>query len=935
MKNSIIVLIAIIICTPGNQLIAGTYAGGSGTPEDPYLIETAEQLNEIGLYEEDWNKHFKLIENIDMKPYDRQNGNPAFNIIGYWIDHFHSENRPFTGTFDGNGFLIHNLTCLSLDRNTVGLFGFIEDAKIKDLGMVDVLLVPDNPDATGGLVGRSKRGKISNCYATGSVSSDSAAGGLIGVNDDGTIHNCYSSADVSGHYAGGLAGANGGTIYLCYSTGRVTKTDLVYDWGALVGWNIGLVTNCYWNLDTNSSNASAGDAGKTTYEMKLRQTYYGWGNNNIWTIDDERDYPRLSWENKPGQPISNPDYWQGEGTDAEPYRIHTPQELNRIGLLPYEWGKHFRLMNDIDLSSLGSSQINILSGISDTPFSGVFDGNGHSIANLRLKRMMVPCGLFASVSGNIKNLEIVDPNIVNQGRETGAVAGELLMGGTISNCSVKGGRVSCNYVAAGGLVGMNMGSIIDCSVDQCHVSFIQREWINDNIGGLTGVNYGIILNSQSSGKVEGSWHVGGLTGYNSGTIFGSSSKCMVDGDIGVGGLTGSNSGSIVASFCNGPVSGISSVGGLAGSNGGNIHSCYSNSNVNGEERTGGLVGANGSIVSCSYSTGIVAGEAATVGGLIGFNGEGVVNSSFWNIETSGTTRSSKGIGLTTEQMQTSEVFIENGWDFVGETTNGIEDVWFMREGLYPQLLWENNPPLSDAGGNQELYACFDAHVEVALDGSASSDEDGDRLDYSWSWEIEGRIYQAQGVNPVIQLPPGEFEITLIVSDGIVDSEPDTALIQIIAPVEGSLFFVPQAINTNSKGKNILAILTLPKGIQIEDIDSDYGFALYPPKAPSVLYRSINRKDSTRLFILFDREQVSAALPGNTSQELTVVTKLNTGQYLFAADTVKIIEPSTNKKVQARPNPRQNTSSPSGKRQTRPRLQPENSPRRKPNVPIPR
>ena len=913
MKNSIVVLIAIIICTPGNQLIAGTYAGGSGTPEDPYKIETAEQLNEIGLHEEDWNKHFQLIENIDMKPYDGQNGNPAFNIIGYWIDHFDFQNKPFTGTFDGNGFLIHNLTCLSTDRNTVGLFGFIEDAKIKDLGMVDVLLVPDNPDGTGGLVGRSRRGKISNCYATGFVSSDLVAGGLIGVNSYGTIHNCYSSADVSGYYAGGLAGANGGTIYLCYSTGRVTKTDLAIDWGALVGWNIGLVTNCYWNLDNNSSNTSDGDAGKTTYEMTLRQTYYGWGNNNTWTIDDGRDYPRLSWENKPGQPISNPDFWQGEGTDADPYRIHTPQELNRIGLLPYEWSKHFRLMDDIDLSSFDSSQINILSGISDTPFSGVFDGNGHSIANLRLKRTMTPCGLFASVSGNIKNLEMVDPNIVNQMRLTGAVAGELLGGGIISNCSVKGGKNSGSHLYAGGLVGMNMGSVLDCSVDQCHVSLTPLGLFAEGAGGLVGENYGIILNSHSSGKVDGLLHIGGVAGRNSGVIFGSSSKCKVNGS-GAGGLVGYN-----GSY-----------------KGANIHSCYSNSNVNGERHVGGLVGYNSNgTVSCSYSTGIVTGEAATVGGLIGFNYEGAVYSSFWDIETSGTTRSSRGTGLTTEQMQAPEVFIENGWDFVGETTNGIEDVWFMREGAYPQLSWENNPPLADAGGNQELYACFDAHVEVTLDGSASSDEDGDRLDYSWSWEIQGQIYQAQGVNPVVQLLGGEFEITLTVSDGIVDSESDTVLIQVIAPVEASLFLVPQTINTNSKGKNILAILTLPEGVDIDDIDTDYGFVLYPPKAPSVLYRSINEKNSTRLFILFDREQVSAALSGNTNQELTVVTKLNTGPFLFAADTVKIVEPQNNKTEHTRRIPRQNTSSPSGGRQTRPRLKPENSPRRKPTVPIPR
>ena len=37
------------------------YGGGSGEPNDPYLIYTAEQMNEIGLHEYDWDKHFKLM----------------------------------------------------------------------------------------------------------------------------------------------------------------------------------------------------------------------------------------------------------------------------------------------------------------------------------------------------------------------------------------------------------------------------------------------------------------------------------------------------------------------------------------------------------------------------------------------------------------------------------------------------------------------------------------------------------------------------------------------------------------------------------------------------------------------------------------------------------------------------------------------------------
>ena len=64
-------------------------------------------------------------------------------------------------------------------------------------------------------------------------------------------------------------------------------------------------------------------------------------------------------------------------------------------------------------------------------------------------------------------------------------------------------------------------------------------------------------------------------------------------------------------------------------------------------------------------------------------------SSFWDIETSGQTTSDGGTGKTTAEMQTSSTFLEAGWDFVDETENGTEDIWYISEGEdYPRLMWE-------------------------------------------------------------------------------------------------------------------------------------------------------------------------------------------------------------------------------------------------------
>ena len=78
-----------------------------------------------------------------------------------------------------------------------------------------------------------------------------------------------------------------------------------------------------------------------------------------------------------------------------------------------------------------------------------------------------------------------------------------------------------------------------------------------------------------------------------------------------------------------------------------------------------------------------------VGGLVGDNNGGVVTACFWDTQTSGQTRSAGGTGKTTADMQTAKTFLDAGWDFVGETANGTEDIWWILEGKdYPRLWWE-------------------------------------------------------------------------------------------------------------------------------------------------------------------------------------------------------------------------------------------------------
>ncbi|MHC4105813.1 MAG: hypothetical protein ACYSR9_12800, partial [Planctomycetota bacterium] len=96
------------------------YESGTGTASDPYLIYTAEQMNEIGANSGDWSKQFKLMANINMNDI----AGTDFNII-----------ETFSGIFDGNDFTISNLSISSVLEGNTGLFGTV-NGQISNLGLI-------------------------------------------------------------------------------------------------------------------------------------------------------------------------------------------------------------------------------------------------------------------------------------------------------------------------------------------------------------------------------------------------------------------------------------------------------------------------------------------------------------------------------------------------------------------------------------------------------------------------------------------------------------------------------------------------------------------------------------------------------------------------------------------------------------------------------
>lgn len=305
MRNHSILLLAMVVLWIGSATDA-KYSGGTGDPSDPYQIATPEDLNDIGNHLEDFDKHFILVNDVNLSQYT----GTQFNIIG-----------TFTGVFDGNDHKIWNFTWDSAWRDCIGLFGYVGPAgQIKNLCLEDVNVYSMGGTGISGLVGQNG-GTITNCYSAGSVSGLGwDIGGLVGGNW-GTITDCYTSANVSGAArVGGLVGDNDGTISDCYSSASVSGSSRV---GGLVGWNHhGTITNCYssgsvtgtdnvgglvgrhevggvwdsfWDTETSDYNTSAGGTGKTTAEMKTMSTFTdaGWDFVEIWGIGENQTYPYL------------------------------------------------------------------------------------------------------------------------------------------------------------------------------------------------------------------------------------------------------------------------------------------------------------------------------------------------------------------------------------------------------------------------------------------------------------------------------------------------------------------------------------------------------------------------------------------------------------------------------------------------------------------
>jgi hypothetical protein len=261
-------------------------------------------------------------------------------------------------------------------------------------------------------------------------------------------------------------------------------------------------------------------------------------------------------------------YYLANGTEAWPYKIDSRVDLQELGMFAsYNTAHHYRLINDINLEGLEWTPIG---NSTAACFSGTFDGDNHTIYNLKIETKGDIKGLIGCTTGVtvIKNIR------VNGSIDTTGIAGLVV------------GRVPSG----------------DASFENVHVN-----------GSITG----------GSG--------GGILGNSNSSVLAKFESCSADVNINVrgdaGGLLNGYAFQIDNCSSSGTVRGESRAGGLAGefnSTSGYIKNSYSTADVSGNYGAGGLLGyVNNSvtklnnIITDSYATGSVSAAEAAAGGIVG------------------------------------------------------------------------------------------------------------------------------------------------------------------------------------------------------------------------------------------------------------------------------------------------------------------------------
>jgi hypothetical protein len=686
---------------------AGNFAGGTGRPNDPYRIATAEQLISIGSTPTLTENHFLLLNDIDLDP--NLPGRRVFD--GAVIASGDSPwPYPFRGSFNGGLRTIRNLVIRGKSQTysiltSAGLFGHIDQgAVVRDLRIeaADVQVV----DRRAGILAGENAGRVVNCQVSGRVSSNFArflmdevgglvgrntgdiincradtdwvwgyeyVGGLVGCNfSEGTIVGCRAACDQVCAYvrgAGGLVGINSGCVVGSCATGKILGRDFSFWYGGLVGINSGTILNCHAASDISTGTRYSQVGGLAGDNVGAVINCYA--NGSISTLSQCYAIGGLAGCNASHGCVVN---------SYAVVMISIGTNNKSVGGLVGDntGGKVKMSFWDVEASGVGVSAA----------------GQGLTTAQMQQASTFLEAGW-----------DFVDE------RANGVTdAWRMPEGGGYPVLTLGFDGYYPPRLAGEGTAEMpyRIGTPEDLGLMWRQDPSAWYQLIsNIDLAGIRWAGAPIVA---FSGTFDGGGFViSHLTLHARGTagLFGTLGWDAIVADLGVadanivggegtrylGVLAGRNSGgTIVRCYATGRLTAgrrSFALGGLIGSNGGSVWDCYARTDLScGEKssRVGGLLGSNGGTIRRSYAAGglVVPDPNGTCGGLLGAPTQNVfvgMISLCYFLAPTGTEglTNSLGIALTDTRMKQQASFAN--WDF--------KKTWKICEGKdYPRLWWE-------------------------------------------------------------------------------------------------------------------------------------------------------------------------------------------------------------------------------------------------------
>lgn len=510
------------------------------------------------------------IQNLTLANVDITGVDFVGAVAGYLSGRLN--NVRIEGSVTGNDFV----------GGVAGMANSGNSSKLASLEAVVTNITVTGNNYVGGLVGSNAFSLIHRSASSGTVTGVQRVGGLVGLSDAGGgntlsgITHSYSTATVYGEAAvGGLVGyLTRSKLESSYASNSVSLIN--GSSSAMIGGLLGSgsALNSWYNIDANNSTGlrDRNVYGRTATQIIGSNTW----DSGIWAFVTDAGHagyglslPYLAGVTTAGATAATL-FDGGFGTAATPYTITNWQQLANINFNTdvLSGNYHFELANDLngftlDYDDLAGTTAHggdgwVPLGTQATPFSGTFDGQGHSIERLYIHRNATDgsgdyIGLFGySGSGaTLTDIQLVSAYVVGN-----------------------------NWV--GSLVGRSEGVISNSSTNIVNVQGVSA------VGGLAGDNYGTATTSYSTGQVSGQSNVGGLFGYSKGSIANTYTQVIVSatgGGSDIGGLVGennSNGGSITDSYAaNYGISGNGrNMGGLVGNNTGTVTRSFFDKTLN-------------------------------------------------------------------------------------------------------------------------------------------------------------------------------------------------------------------------------------------------------------------------------------------------------------------------------------------------------------------